>query len=346
MPARPKLYLRSYPIPDGMEVHAAAVEEDGWDGMLFTDTQNLSMDVFGSLYLAASATSRLELGTAVTNLVTRHPAVMASSFATLHHVSGGRAHIGVGRGDTALELVGIKPPSTGRFGALLGELQAYLRGDDVDVDGFQSRISWLPVQGESKVPVNVFGSGPRVIDVAARLGDKLTVAVGAEPERLEWAVGTARETRKAAGLDPESIDIGAFVVVGAGTDRRALDELVRGNASISAHFQRDVTSSLSRSDATVVEEVTSRYDNYHHGLEHASQAEVIPDDFLSRFCVIGSPDECTERLCELVGLGLSHLVIVGGSRDIDTTVRERSDHLVAREVLPAVQAVELPAGPA
>jgi hypothetical protein len=51
------------------------------------------------------------------------------------------AHIGVGRGDTALELVGIKPPSTVRF----GELQAYLRGDAVEVDGFQSRISWLPV---------------------------------------------------------------------------------------------------------------------------------------------------------------------------------------------------------
>ena len=122
MPGRPKLYLRSYPSPDGMNAHASVVEEDGWDGLLFTDTQNLSIDVFRSLYLAASATSRLELGTAVTNLVTRHPAVMASAFATLHHVSGGRAHIGVGRGDTALELVGIKPPSAGRFEALLGEL--------------------------------------------------------------------------------------------------------------------------------------------------------------------------------------------------------------------------------
>jgi 5,10-methylenetetrahydromethanopterin reductase len=343
VPDRPKLYLRSYPIPDGMEAHAAAVEEDGWDGMLFTDTQNLSMDVFGSLYLAASATSRLELGTAVTNLVTRHPAVMASSFATLHHVSGGRAHIGVGRGDTALELVGIKPPPTDRFEVLLGELRAYLCGDVVDVDGFQSRISWLPVQGEPKVPVDVFGSGPRVIDVGARLGDKLTVAVGAEPERIAWAVRTAREVRMAAGLDPEGIDIGAFIVVGAGTDQRALDELVRGNASISAHFQRDVTSSLSRFDATVVEEVTSRYDNYHHGLEHAAQAEVIPADFLHRFCVIGSPNHCVECLCELVELGLTHLVIVGGSREIDATVRERSDHLVASEVLPAVQTVELSA---
>jgi 5,10-methylenetetrahydromethanopterin reductase len=340
---RPKLYLRSYPIPDGIEAHAAAVEEDGWAGMLFMDSQNMAMGVFGSLYLAATSTSRLELGTAVTNLVTRHPAVMASSFATLHHVSGGRAHIGVGRGDTALELVGIKPPATDRFEVLLGELQAYLRGDAVDVEGFQSRISWLPVRDESKVPVDVFGSGPRVIDAGARLGDKLTVAVGAEPERIQWAVRTAREARRDAGLDPESIDIGAFVVVGVGTDQRALDELVRGNASISAHFQRDVTGSLSRSDATVVEEVTSRYDNYHHGLEHAAQAEVIPADFLHRFCVIGSPDHCVERLCELVERGLSHLVIVGGSREIDVTVRERSDHLVAREVLPAVQAVELPA---
>jgi len=52
----------------------------------------------------------------------------------------------------------------------------------------------------------------------------------------------------------------------------------------------------------------------------------------------GTAEECTERLCQLIGLGLSHLVIVGGSRDIDATVRERSDHLVAREVLPAVRA--------
>jgi len=129
------------------------------------------------------------------------------------------------------------------------------------------------------------------------------------------------------------------VVVGVGKDRRSLDELVRGNASISAHFQRDVTSALSTSDAAVVEEVTSRYDNYHHGLERAAQSEALPWDFLGRFCMIGGPDHCTERLCELVDLGLSHLVIVGGSRDIDAGVRERSDHLVAREVMPALQAI-------
>jgi alkanesulfonate monooxygenase SsuD/methylene tetrahydromethanopterin reductase-like flavin-dependent oxidoreductase (luciferase family) len=62
--------------------------------------------------------------------------------------------------------------------------------------------------GGSKVTVDVFGSGPPAIDVAARLGDKITVAEGAEPARIEWAVRTAREARRIAGLDSQAIDIG------------------------------------------------------------------------------------------------------------------------------------------
>ena len=56
--------------------------------MLLTDSQNLSMDEFASLGIAAAATSTLRLSTAVTNLTTRHPAVVASTFATLHHTTG------------------------------------------------------------------------------------------------------------------------------------------------------------------------------------------------------------------------------------------------------------------
>jgi 5,10-methylenetetrahydromethanopterin reductase len=332
-----EFYLRSYPLPDDVRAHAAAAEDDGWDGLLLTDTQNLSMDVVGSLHLAAAATSRLKLGTAVTNLVTRHPAVVAATFATLHHVTGGRAHLGVGRGDTALELIGLRPPSAHEFEQQVGRLQTYLRGGTVDVDGLGSRITWLPVAGEEKVPVDVFGSGPQVIAASARRADRVTVTVGAEPDRVEWAVRTAREARRAAGLDLQTLDVGAFVVVGVGTDQDALDELVRGNASISAHFQRGSRSSLSMADAAVVADVSAHYDDYHHGLEHAAQAQTLSGDFLRRFCVIGGLDECVERLRRLIGLGLSHVVVVGGSRDIDSSVRERSDRLVAEEVLPALR---------
>lgn len=336
--SRPEFYLRSYPEPDDIQARAAAADEDGWDGLLLTDTQNLSMDVVGSLHLAASATSRLRLGTAVTNLVTRHPAVVASTFATPHHVPGGtRPRRGRARGH--------RPGADRGQAAVCGRVRGAgrLPADVPAREGGRrrrlgSRITWLPLAGETKVPVDVFGSGPHVISAGARLGDRLTVTVGAEPARVDWAVQTARRARADAGLDPEQLDVGAFVVVGVGTDEEALDALVRGNAGISAHFQRGATSSLPQGDAAVVTAVTDSYDEYHHGLEHAAQSQALDPDFLRRFCVIGRPDECVARLRRLVASGLSHVTVVGGSRDVDPAVRRRSDHLVATEVLPAVRA--------
>src|SRR5712692_4438101 len=71
-----EVYLRSYPMPDEAVEKARAAEADGWDGLLYVDTQNLLYDTFAALYLGADATTRLRLGTAVTNPVTRHPAVL------------------------------------------------------------------------------------------------------------------------------------------------------------------------------------------------------------------------------------------------------------------------------
>jgi L-fuculose-phosphate aldolase len=50
--------------------------------------------------------------------------------------------------------------------------------------------------------------------------------------------------------------------------------------------------------------------------------------------------EEVERLQALLKLGLSHLILVGASRDIDPAVRERSDHLLATEVLPALKELD------
>ena len=76
-----------------------------------------------------------------------------------------------------------------------------------------------------------------------------------------------------------------------------------------------------------------------HGLEHATQSSILDTQFLRRFCVIGRPEQCAERLGQLIKTGLSHLTVVSGSRELDASVRRRSDHLVATEVLPALRAL-------
>lgn len=326
-----RFFLRTYAFPDEVEQAARRAEADGWDGLFFQDSQNLTPDITVSMTLAARVTERITIGTAVTNLVTRHPAVVASQFATLQHLSGGRAMLGVARGDTALLLVGRTPPSGSEFAALLDDVRAYLAGGSVRVGDLDSRLTWLPDGDLPPVPVNVFASGPRNLALAATHGDRVTFAVGAEPDQVAWAVATVRAASP-------SVPVGALVVAGCGHDRAALRDYVRGNASISTHFRRDATSSLRPDDAAVVADVTRDYDVYRHATGSSAQAADLPDDYLDRFCVIGTPEECVERLRTLVDLGLDHVLVLGGGRDADHELRMRSDDLFAREVLPALRA--------
>jgi 5,10-methylenetetrahydromethanopterin reductase len=325
-----RFLLRSYAFPDEVERVAVQAEADGWDGLLFQDSQNLTPDVTVAMTLAARATERLLVGTAVTNLVTRNPAVVASMFATLQHLSGGRALLGVARGDTALHLVGEEAPTLEEYVELLARVRGYLAGQDVAIGDVSSRLQWLPDSDVQPVPVNVFGSGPRNLQAAAAHGDLVTMTVGAEPDQVRWGIDQVR----AVSAD---IPLGALVVATVGTRLPALRELVRANASISAHFRRDATSVLAPEDAAVVGEVTRDYSDAAHATASAAQARDLPDDFLDRFCVIGPPDHCIQRLRELADLGLDHLVVVGPGRDTDPAVRQASEQLLAREVLPALR---------
>jgi len=81
-------------------------------GWLF-DSHVLWKEVYPLLTLMALNTTRMRLGTCVTNPATREPTVTASALATLDEISSGRMDLGIGRGDSARRVLG-KPPTTMR----------------------------------------------------------------------------------------------------------------------------------------------------------------------------------------------------------------------------------------
>jgi 5,10-methylenetetrahydromethanopterin reductase len=311
---------------------ARQAEIDGYTGLMLADSQNLTAEVWVELALAAVATERLRLGPGVTNPTTRHPAVTASAAATLQEESEGRVVLGLGRGDSALSQIGRAPTSAVEFERSLGLIVGLLRGDEVDLGAdAHSRIGWIAGSDRPPVPVAVAASGPHVIRAAARHAQMVDFTVGAEPERLRWALDTAASVERDDPASP-----GAFINVAVDPDRAAARDLVRGSTSILARFAAEggATDGLSTVTRAGIDRLASDYDESRHGQSGTTAAQEMTDEFIDRFAICGPAPEVLERLLAVGDLGLDRVIVVPGSLDADPVALERSDRRFAADVLP------------
>jgi 5,10-methylenetetrahydromethanopterin reductase len=340
-------------VPGLAARHAAAAEAAGYDGLALVDSQNLAGDCYVGLALAAKATNRLRLATGVTNPVTRHPAATAAAIAAVNAESGGRAVLGIGRGDSALAHLGYAPASPAVFEHALARIQAYLRGEEVPFEpdanlatlGLAdapkaSRLAWLP-RGLPKVPVDVAATGPRMIGIAARLAERISFAVGSDSARIRWAIETARDARRRAGLDLAGLSLGAWLNVVVHDDPAVARALGEGGLALFARFSalhgRPV-GPASESDRALLRRVHDGYDMTRHARTGTPQAALLDDDFAGRFAVYGPPARVIARLRELHALGLERVMIVGASVGADRELARASETRFVREVLPALRA--------
>ncbi len=204
--------------------------------------------------LAAEATTSLVVGFRVLCADYHHPVVLAKELATLDLLSGGRLEIGLGAGWMASEYaaMGIPFDSPGRRVERLAEVIAVLdacfadgpadfRGDSFAVEGFEGVPK--PLQ-RPRPPLAIGGGGRRVLELAARRADIVSVnldmrsgRLGAEAvgrsadvsidERLLWIRGAAGQRQSALTLE-----IGVhFVAVTSDADE-ALEAMLHLPASV------------------------------------------------------------------------------------------------------------------
>jgi 5,10-methylenetetrahydromethanopterin reductase len=319
---------------------AERAEGLGWDGITFTDSQNLVGDPFIAVALAAAATERLRFATGVTNAYTRHPAALANVAMTVQETSAGRFVLGIGRGDTAMFHLGKKPMPVAGFIESVTDLQTYLANGTVDCHGHASRLQWLDRCQQPKVPLDIAVSGPRMIEFAGRIAERVTLAVGADPDRVAWAIDLARKAAVDAGRDPADISFGAYVNVGCHPDLDAARGLISGAVAAFAHFSSmpgSTGAGLSERDRAVVAEVGRSYNSNEHLSNAAAHTSALNPDFVDRFAVVGPPEVCADRLRRLAELGLQRFVITGASFRSDGEHRRTSEQLLTRELLPALR---------
>ena len=329
---------------------AARAEEVGYDGIVYVDSQNLAGDCYVAMALAAQATSTIKLGTGVTNSFTRHPAVTASAIATVQVESGGRAYMGIGRGDSALAHLGRAPHSVAAFEDYLVRLQGYLRGEEVpfeaggDIDSLgladysgSSRISWI-ARVQPKVPVDVAATGPRVIAAAARHADRISLNVGADVARIRWGMDVARSARVEAGLPPDT-PFSAYIFLVVHDDPEEAMRIGGGNVSLFARFSAmygTVVGPASDGQRKVLKDIHSAYDMQQHGRGAGTQESAVTGEFARNFGIFGPPSHCADRLSELIDLGVDRFIFRGTPLEPDNPDSQAAERFV-QEVVPLLR---------
>jgi 5,10-methylenetetrahydromethanopterin reductase len=179
-------------------------------GEVWLGDEGPARDPFAILAAAAPTTTSVLLAVGVTNPYLRHPALTASTMATVHELSRGRAVLGLGAGGSlALGSVGLHParPLTDCRQALT-VIRGVLRGERVD--GYEPPGHALHAPD---LPVFIGSRAPRFNRWASAAADGAFVA-GVAPSQVPEVVGWARSVRDipialyvSAVLDDEELEV-------------------------------------------------------------------------------------------------------------------------------------------
>lgn len=292
----------------------AEVDALGFDHLWLTDSSLHARNSYAYLTLAATRSARLKLGTAVTNPLTRHPAITAASAATIDEISGGRMILGIGAGDRPLLALGMKPASVDSLRAAIGVIRALWSGAHVDAEdvAFTLRDAHLRFPARPDIPVFISASGPRTLELAGEIADGVILLVGLFPEALAWALEHIDRGASKGGRHRPHIAVFAYGAIDDDEDR-ALESA----RSIAAWFPQTapVICELAGLPPSLTEEVRTHYAGGEFQ-EAAAAASLLPDDFVRRVALAGNADQARERIAAVMEAGADsvHVFPLGEGR--------------------------------
>jgi alkanesulfonate monooxygenase SsuD/methylene tetrahydromethanopterin reductase-like flavin-dependent oxidoreductase (luciferase family) len=192
------------------------------------------------LTAAAAITPRIRIGSFMTNVMNRHPAVLARALATLADIAPGRVDLGIGIGGYAAELqaYGIRVPDPSERSARLEEAVAVIRlllaGGPVDHEGRFYRLAHAMAFPVPQPPPRIVVAGQT--QAGARLAARVGDAWSCPSDRLDRLLPVYREAlaggarRGGTGAVIVGVDAGAVLEDAAGTIgglvERGADEVV------------------------------------------------------------------------------------------------------------------------
>jgi probable F420-dependent oxidoreductase len=298
-----------------------AAERSGFDQIWVWDSHIIWQEAYSLMgwLIGMSENDKLEWGTCVTNPVTRDPMVVASGFATLNQITGGRVICGIGRGDSSVRVINRRPSNLAGVERAVELIHTLGRGEPVELEtGVEGQMPWA--SGGTRV--YVAGYGPKALRLAGRVGDGVIFQI-ADPFVIEWGMQFVREGAIEAGKDPDSIVVHCATATYISDDMDEAREQTRWFPAVVGNHIADVLRHHEPDNLPddLISFVKGRdgYDYREHAEPGTDHSKYVPDEIVDRFCVIGTEDEVLEKLRVLEGIGVSEFNIyphVDGIEDV------------------------------
>jgi 5,10-methylenetetrahydromethanopterin reductase len=296
-------------------IHLAKLSEElGFSHIWVGDSHLIWREAYVNMTAVALNTSKVKIGTGVTNPLTRDPSVVASAYATLEEYCPGRMIVGIGLGDSSVETMGMKPAKLSYFENTLQEMRELFAGNEVQLE--TGKIHLLH-PCKAKIPIYVAASGPKMLEISGRVADGVIVLVGVADEYIAHAKEKIAAGAKAAGRKLDDIHLVLWVPCAVSDKAPAKDAVKAHVARVVAHPLPYV---LDPKEQKVLEEIRKTYDYYHHMDQQANHAEVIPDWLVEKFAIAGTVHQCRAQIERIKKTGIQQIAIIpysapGGSRE-------------------------------
>lgn len=300
-------------------------------GWLF-DSHVLWRDPYPLLTLMAQATTTLRLGTCVTNPATREPSVTASALAVLQELSGGRFDLGIGRGDSAIRVLGKAPTTMAMLEEAVHVIRALAEGHPVEYEGATLQLTW---SAGHRLPVWVAGYGPVALKMTGRIADGAMLQI-ADPDLVRWFAGQVHDSAREAGRDPAAVRIMAAAPAHVGDLADGRDRVRWFPALVGNHVVDLVNKYQGELPEALTRYIHGResYDYLHHAEVGSANAAFVTDDIVDRFAIVGDAAAHVAKLRVLADAGVDqfNVYLMNGNE-------EEQLEIYGREVIPALRDV-------
>ncbi|MEV6300294.1 TIGR03842 family LLM class F420-dependent oxidoreductase [Actinoplanes sp. NPDC051861] len=321
--------MQNDPPARAMVDWAKKAEESGFSHFWTFDSHVLWQEPFVVYSAILGATQRIVVGPMVTNPGTRDWTVTASLFATLNEMYGNRTICGIGRGDSALRVLGLQPQTLGQLRESVQVIKGLGNGEKVSVRGNEIQFAWAP---DSRLEVWVAAYGPKALALTGEVGDGYILQL-ADPDIAEWMIGAVRKAAENKGRDPDAIKFCVAAPAYVGDDLAHQRDQTRWFGGMVGNHVADIVARYG-ADGAVPQALTDYikarqgYDYSEHGRAGNSHTTFVPDEIVDRFCVLGPVENHVKRLQELKALGVDQFAVYLQHDAKEETLAAYGEHII------------------